>query len=260
MEVIISGSRKCGQFVTIFQHLKAKISEINLTFDDKKLYMQGMDGSHIGLFELELISSWFKKYYVTESVILGINCELFYKMLNCIDNTHDIILSFTNDGDTLDIALTSEEKGVLDKQFNLPLMDINSELMHIPSMDYSVDLRFKSSIFEKIIEELLIFAQTVSVTCSEEMISLKTTKASSMDCGAMDVKINFDDLLEYAIEEDLVLNLIFSLNYLNWMVQFSKLSSEVGVHFKKDIPMKMVYILDENCFIQFFLAPQFDEF
>ena len=260
MEVIIEQGRKSQTFVTIFQHLKSKISDVNIIFNEEKLYIQGLDNSQIGLFELELLKSWFKKYDVTESVTLGIKCDIFHKMLNCIEKTQEIILRFSSEGDVLNIIFISEEKGVFDKHFELPLMDIDSALMYIPSTEYSVDLKLNSPVFEKIIEQLTLFAKVADINCSEEEVSIKTTKDSSIDCGVMEVKINFEDMLEYAIEEELILALKFSLDYLHWMVQFSKLSPQTYLHFKKDTPMKQRYELDNDSFIQFFLAPQYDDF
>ena len=260
MKVIIPTGDKTIQFVTIFQHLKTKITDANITFDEEKLYMQGMDNSQIGLFELQLPASWFHTYEVPQAVTLGVNCELFYKMLHCLDRTQDITLIFEPEGDYLDIKFTSEEKGIIDKHFKLPLLDINVGLMHIPPIEYTADLQLDSVVFEKIIEQLLVFANSVKICCSESEVSLKTTHSSSLECCQMDANINFDDMKEYAIEEDAILHLTFSLEHLNWMVQFSKLSPEMFIHFKKDIPMKLTFNIGENCFIQFFLAPKFEDY
>ena len=260
MEVIIETGEKTNQFVTIFQHLRTKINDANIIFDEEKLYMQGMDPSQIGLFELKLQKDWFKKYEVTKSVTLGINCELFHKMLNCIAKTQEIILNFNEEGDDLAIHFKSEEKGVIDKHFSLPLIDIDVALMNIPPTEYSADIEFPSAIFEKMIEQLLIFAKTLKITCTEEEVLLETTKETANDCAQMEAKINIDDMTEYTIEEELTLHLTFSLDYLNWMVQFSKLSPQVSIHFKKDIPMKLRHDLDDNGYIQFFLAPQYEDY
>lgn len=260
MKVIIPPGDKTMQFVTIFQHLKMKITDANIVFDEEKLYMQGMDNSQIGLFELKLLANWFQEYNVSQSVTLGINCEVFHKMLNCLDRSQNIILTFEENGDNLDIQFTSEEKGIIDKHFILPLMDIDIALMQIPPTEYTADLILAATVFEKIIEQLIIFADSVKVTCSENTVSLKTTNSSSHDCAQMEANIHFDDMAEYAIEEDTTLNLTFSLDHLNWMVQFSKLCNEMSIHFKKDVPLKLTYNITEDCFIQFFLAPKFEDY
>ena len=117
-----------------------KITDANIVFDEEKMYMQGMDNSQIGLFELKLLAHWFQEYDVTQPVTLGINCELFHKMLHCIDRSQNIIITFEEDGDNIDIQLTSEENGIIDKHFRLPLMDIDIPLMQIPPTEYTADI------------------------------------------------------------------------------------------------------------------------
>ena len=260
MIVVISEGSKTDKFAALFRYLKINIQEVNLIFDKHRLYIQGMDSSQIGLFELVLLKDWFEKYEVTEPATLGVNCEILYKMLNCLEKTQKIILEFETLGDELSISFTSSEKGVVDKQFELPLMDINSQLLGIPNVDYTADLQLKGSIFEKIIEQLSIFADTVKISCNDQQVSLKTTKESSILLGQMEVNINFEDMNEYLIEEEADISLSFSLKYLNWMVQFTHLSSDMNIHFMEEVPMKIKYDLENESYIQFFLAPQYDDF
>ena len=260
MIVVIPEGSKTDKFAAIFRYLKVNIQEANLIFDEERLYMQGMDSSQIGLFELVLIKDWFEKYEVTEPVTLGINCEILYKMLNCLEKTQKIILKFEALGDELSISFISSEKGVVDKYFVLPLMDINTQLLGIPDVDYTADLQLKGPIFEKIIEQLSIFADTVKISCNDKQVSLKTTNESSILLGQMEVNINFDDMNEYLIEEEADISLSFSLKYLNWMVQFAHLSNDMNIHFMEDTPIKIKYDIENNSYIQFFLAPQYDEF
>ena len=260
MKIVIADGLKSEQFVTIFKNIQNKINTVNLIFRETGLYVQGMDPSQIGLFELLLVKSWFEDYDITTTNTLGISCELFSKMLNCLEKSHHIEMIFAEAGDTMEVKLLSQEKGEVKKCFTLPLMDIDSEIMGIPSTEYTADLQIRSILFEKIIEQLLVFAETVSIRCTEENISLKTTKESALLEGEMEVNINFEDMTEYIIEEEADLTLRFSLKYMKWIVQFAKLSQDTHIHFKLDIPMKLTYKLGEGSFIQFYLAPQFDEF
>ena len=63
MKVVISEGPKTDKFVAIFRYLKINIQEANIIFDEHRLYMQGMDNSQIGLFELVLVKEWFEIYY-----------------------------------------------------------------------------------------------------------------------------------------------------------------------------------------------------
>ena len=66
-------------FVHIFQHLKLFSNNVNLRFDEDKLYVQGMDGSHVSVFELNITSSWFDEYTIEKDNVIGINSNILFK-------------------------------------------------------------------------------------------------------------------------------------------------------------------------------------
>ena len=259
MKVTITENEKTEIFVTLFHHIKTKISLINLHFNKDRLYMQGMDDAHVGLLELTLDNSWFKTYEIEEPVVLGINCEIFHKMLNCIKKDHSIIISCDNDGDHLLLNLESDTDE-LNFAFELPLVDIDAAILRVPDVEYTADITLCSKKLEELINNLVLFATTLNIRASEESIDLETTASSSLTQGVMKTTILMDQMEEYCIEEGETINLNFSLNYLKWMVEFSKLSENVSMHISTEYPLKLKYDLHDNSKLLVFVAPQMDEY
>ena len=258
MQVIIANGEKTEIFATIFHHIKTKISHINLNFNKNHLYIQGMDDAHVGLLELTLQEEWFQKYDIDENKILGIHCEIFHKMLHCMDKTHDIILSCSEDH--LLLAFESSDPTILDIAFELPLLDLDVAILKVPNVEYTADITLPSKIIEQLINDLVLFATTVNIQASEEGVNIETTKSSSITQGVMKTSIKIEQMEEYCIEEDEKINLNFSLTYLKWMVEFSKLSTLVSFHLSSEYPFKMKYDLKDNSRLLVFLAPQIDDY
>ena len=244
MHITIEKGGKSRQIVTIFQHLKTQISSINIYLDDEHLYIQAMPSSQIGLFELNLCKDWFQEYDVTQPVTLGVNCELLHKMIHCFEKEHTLSFHFEEDGDKMFVHLDSDKSGIISLHFGLPLLDLDLERLNVPDVEYVADIQINSSLLEKTIEQLQIFANALNVKCSEDVVALETTLESSIEHGQMKAEIHFEDMKEYLIEEDETINLNFNLQYLNWMVQFSRVAGDVNMHFSPDIPMKLKYNLD----------------
>ena len=59
MRFEINDKRKCELFINIFNNLKKFTDTISLIFDEERLYIQGMDASHVCIYELSLDKSWF---------------------------------------------------------------------------------------------------------------------------------------------------------------------------------------------------------
>jgi hypothetical protein len=71
MNIIIGDKKKKELFISIFQLLKNLTTKIDTSFDLQKLHIQGMDKSHICLFDLNLNSSWFNYYNVEKQIDLS---------------------------------------------------------------------------------------------------------------------------------------------------------------------------------------------
>ena len=66
MQIQINDKKKRDIFVSIFHILKSCSSTANLIVDSDVFHIQGMDKSHICLFDLKLKSNWFDIYTVPE--------------------------------------------------------------------------------------------------------------------------------------------------------------------------------------------------
>ena len=140
MEVIIKDINKGNIFVEIFKKLKIFTDSFILTFNDEQLYLQGMDSSHIIVFELIINKEWFDEYNVNDTVSCGINTNILSKILSVKDENQYLKLYQENDNDKLNIDFLNQEnnKNNYEKYFQLPLIDIDTETLGIPEQEYDV--------------------------------------------------------------------------------------------------------------------------
>ena len=225
----------------------------------------------------------------TETVIIGIHSTNLFKVLSSRDKTQYIFIDYdpNENSDKLNVHFiskmrfissfrshttnTKEEDGVVtnveeeptknitktdfDKHFELPLMDIDNEIMSIPNEEYQAEFSISSFNFATIINQLKMFGDNLDVSCTEEQIILCS---SNLENGKMYVDIGIDDLSSFMIDEGKKIHLGFSLNSLHNICLYNKLSKEVIIHFKENFPMKLIYSIygHENAKMTFFLAPK----
>tara|TARA_B110001454_G_C12703274_1_gene427479 strand:+ start:1247 stop:2059 length:813 start_codon:yes stop_codon:yes gene_type:complete len=269
MKIVLSDTRKVMQFACILRYLKNISSDIEILINKDRLYTQGMDTSHVSLFELNLKNTWFNLYSVDEDIRIGINCELIFKILNSLNDSEIIeILYDLDDGDYLYIILyTPEGERGIRKEFKIPLMNIDSEILSVPDTDYTVDLQMVSSEFSTLIDELKMFGDILEVNCSDDI-----KLVGKGDMGEMKALIKEDDIIMYAIEEDATLHVQYPMSYIYQMTMFSKVNKKVNIHFSENLPMKIQYDMDDMLdedeenedyeaanFIRFFLAPKIED-
>jgi proliferating cell nuclear antigen PCNA len=217
-----------------------------------------MDSSRVSIFEIELPTLWFEEYEIDNPVTIGISSSMIFKVLNTREKSQEMIWTVADtDADKLELHFTCENKAIFDKRFELPLMDLDYELMNIPSTESQAELTIPSGTFANIINQLKLFGETLEIKCDEEKIEMLSL---SVDLGKMAVDINIDDLTEYSINEGQTMNLSFSLSILHNICMYSKLTKEVEIKLTENFPLKLEYKLgDDGGKMTFYLAPKISD-
>ena len=259
MDIQILNPSTAECFTNLFQHIKLFTEYVNITFSKEKLYLQTMDSSRVSIVEIFLPHNWFQKYELKdETITIGINSTILFKVLNTRDKQQNICLKFDNDNsDKLYIDFASEDKTVFDKHFELPLIELDVEVMEIPEMESDADISLPSTYFAGIINQLQIFGDTIQFSCNEDKIILHSLSPES---GKMTVNIDIDDITSYAITEGESMNISFSLNRLHNICMYNKLSKEIDIMLTNNYPMKITYPLNmDEAKMVFYLAPKISE-
>ena len=260
MEIQINQPSNAEIFSGLFQYIKLFTNDININFETERLFIQALDSSRVSIFEVYLPKTWFDVYTINNETgsIIGINTNNLYKVLHAREKNQRITMKMDDvTDDKILLDMTSENPTIFDKHFELPLIDMDTEMMHIPSMEYKADFSLPSNTFATLIDQLKMFGETLRIECSENRIQLFS---ESVDSGKMSVDIPIDDLVSFAIEEDEELDISFALTYLHNICLYSKLAKTVDISMTTNYPIRIQYLLDESdAKIVYYLAPKIDD-
>ena len=259
MQLKLVDKSKKGQLVTVFQLLKSSTSIINMIFKTDQLYIQGMDKSHVCLFEIQLLSTWFNEYSSTIDEIVCVDSNIFYNILSMNQENHAICFHYDSESDTdnfnIDFLNDEQDKSNFNKFFTIPLIDVENVLLEIPEVDYDAEFSIKSKQMCDVVSQLLIFGDVMNIQCSEDNFAICSHGVS----GEMMVKIPIDDLSEFSISEGESIDTSYSLNYLSKMCMTTKLSPEIEFSVSTEFPLKIKYDLNHGSQVLFFIAPKMTE-
>merc|ERR1712228_918673 len=164
-----------------------------------------------------------------------------------------------NEADTVSFQCEGGDDRLAD--FDLKLMQIESEHMEIPEQQYKVVAKLPSAEFQKICRDLKEFGETMQISASKE--GIKFSVAGDVGSGNVMLKPREaekpEDKVTLTVPEPVIAT--FALRYL---VNFSKAAPLCGVvelGLGPDAPLLVRYDLDkaDNGFMQFYLAPKIDE-
>ena len=259
---IISDKKKKDQFISIFQLLKSSSSQMNITMGVDELHIQGMDKSHVCLFDLVLHKDWFHSYEVRSNLQLCFDVNIFCSIINIKSEDQKVV--FYVDSENNDIAhihfistavptsITDnleEKRCEYDKYFKLPLLEYDYEEMLIPTAEYDIEVSLPS---KKISDDL-------QVKCSSDWIDFITSKDSIEMC----VRVMLDDVSSFSIALDEngpeILQFSYSLIYIHKLCVTNKLSSEIDFSLSGECPMKIYYDLGNKSSLYFYIAPKMIE-
>jgi proliferating cell nuclear antigen PCNA len=257
MKFTIGDKNKKDLFIALFQTLKNCTSIVTVIFEPNNLHIQGLDKSHVCMFDVNIVQSWFNEYSVEKETTISFDTQTFYTIISTTQESNNIFIRYddVNDSDNLhvDLVISKENsKGDFNKYFKIPLAECDFQLMHVPIVDYDAEFSISSKKICEIFNQMMIFGNDINVKCSEETIDLITNGIT----GEMLVNIPIDELAEYSVIEGDIIDLNYSLHCIHKMCLTNKLSNEINFSISPSFPMKIKYDLGHDSSMVFYIAPK----
>ena len=253
---------KLNIFCDILSNTKYLSEFITFRISPNNFWSQGLTIDHCAIYEYDFKSGWFEFYEVNESdnKTFSLSTEILSKIINTKQPSQYLVIKYENDDDHISISFknikTNPNKNEFPKEFTLPLIDVDCESLTIPETEYSVEFSISSKIFDSINSQLAIFNESLTICCDENNIKFQSNgHDGSIEINLYDDKVDY--ISQYAIEEDLKLDLDFSIKHFNTFCKFIKISNEIYMYFSDNFPMRFEYMFeDPNITINFYLAPK----
>jgi proliferating cell nuclear antigen PCNA len=247
MEFVISTKGKFDTFANVFQHLKEFNDSFNFMFSATGLYIQGFDKCHVSIFELNLNAKWFDTYAYTSqqnNIQVGFNAKTFHKILTTHQDNQNMMMTIDSDMDNYVITFIGGGKKEYDKNFKIPLLDVDCEIFSIPQQEEDVEFTILQSCFASVIDQLIIFGETVNIKIDNDNVMFR---AEGLE-GEMEAKISTDDLEEFSADEcdndDTLINQDYSLKLLKNLCLFSKIGNFIKVSVSNARPVCISYDIE----------------
>lgn len=306
LHIVVEKGNKSFIFSEILKRLKIFTESIVINFSNDYMYIQGMDSSHVVIFELKIYSKWFDTYVITkeQNYEYGINTNIISKILSVRDESQHIRLHQEDDNiDKLQISFINtssneeikkntpendekkisvkkkstkkskndEEKNKIvqkleekieknscyEKFFEIPLIDIDYDMLEIPPTDYDATLQIESKNMKNLIDNFALFeTSTIEFVFNQEDICLQSNGIETN----MEVNILHEQMELYSITENTKFINSFALKFIHNICQFNKISKLVQIQQSKNMPIEFTYMIDDENTFRFYIAPTINEY
>lgn len=263
------------------------VNEANFDCNPGGLSIQAMDSSHVALVHLLLRDDGFDKYQCERNSILGINLQSLSKVLKIVENTDSLSLRHDDDNDVVTLVSENTDKTRC-CEYQLKLLEIEAEAMGIPEMDYRSTVTLSSAEFAKIVRDMSVFGDTVTIAITREGVKFSSTgdigqgytflqassgakrevksevkreTADENEEGGISRKAAKAEAAPIGVEVEMEepITLSFALRFMTIFAKGATLSDRVSLKFAKDSPCMVEYAMDNLGYLRYYLAPKVDD-
>ena len=221
----------------IIDAIKDLVTETSWDCSSTGMSLQAMDTSHVSLVSVQLNADGFAKFRCDRGITLGMNLASLAKVLKGASNDDTVTIKAPDNADKITLLFEAKNETEV-SEYELKLMNLDSEYLGIPDTQYSVNIQMPSHKFQRICRDLAQFGDTITISCAKDGVRFGT----SGDLGTGNIRLfqtasqdNPDEKVVIKMSEPIILS--FSAKNL---MQFSKatpLSPQVELKLAPDVPL-----------------------
>jgi len=244
----------------VLDAVKDLVSDANWDCSAGGVSLQAMDSSHVSLVSLLIRSDGFDEYRCDRNLNLGINMANMNKIMKCAGNDDIVTLKSEDSPDQVTFLFESPEQDKI-SEYQMKLMDIDSEHLGIPDADHDASVKIPSAEFQRICRDLSQIGESVTIDVAKEGVTFKSN--GELGKGSVTLKptgsVDDNEGNEITIDMTEPVSLTFALRYLNFFTKATSLAESVTLTLSKDVPLVVEYRIAEMGYIRYFLAPKIEE-
>ena len=243
----------------VIEATKDLISDANWDCSSTGISMQSMDASHVSLIHLELNAEGFDPFRCDKNISLGLSLVNLSKVIKCAGGDDTVTLRASDNTDNITLLFESPNQERT-SQFELRLMDIDSERVGIPEQTYDAVVKMPAAELQRIIRDLSQFGDSTLIACTKEGVQF----SASGDLGTAKVSLRQNTTAdkpeqEVSIELQEPVSLTFASRYLTFFTKATPLSASVTLSLKNGAPLVCEYKIEDFGFIRYYLAPKIED-
>ncbi|KAK0188226.1 proliferating cell nuclear antigen, N-terminal domain-containing protein [Armillaria mellea] len=147
--------------------IKELVTDANFECNEEGINLQAMDNSHVALVSVLLEAPGFKRYRCDRPMPLGVNLASLTKVLKCAKDDDECTIKAADEADVLNLVYEAKHTDRI-AEYDMKLMDIDSDTLGIPETDYDARVTMASAEFSRIVRDLSLLGESVRIEVSKE--------------------------------------------------------------------------------------------
>lgn len=234
---------------SIISSISTVVEEATFTANSEGLTFRGMDPSHVALIDILLPKSVFDEYTCDDEIKFGVRIDELGKLFKRADKKDKITLGLTNEN-LLSIKMGDK------KQYELRLIETDSEDTPIPKLQYNSKFTISSKRFDEILGDVNVISDYIDVNVNGDTLKFVGKGESGNVVINSDVNDNGVESIESSEESTGT----YSLIYLMPMIKAMGTSAGFTTcELSNNKPLRIEFKVADIGVIHFYLAPRVEQ-
>jgi proliferating cell nuclear antigen len=246
MKFQIKSEDKAVELIEVLKIIKHLTNSATFMCTKEHIFIQIMDQSHVCLLNIYFPAEWFY-LYEAENSTFSINTNVLVKVFGMY-TMHSVIEVFIENEDKININLIHE---LQQKRFEIPLMDIEQDVLKPTIKDTNLDFVIKTRTLDKYINELSAFGDDVEIECSDDKLFLTASNHE----GSLKIEIKNETLEEFNVIENYTFKNKFCIKYLQYITKLFIIYPTIHLFLDEDNPL-MITFKDTDTKFNYYVAPK----
>lgn len=249
---MVSFKHQSVRFINnVFTAISHVMTDVNITVNGYGLSINGMDSAHVSMIELFLEKSDFLEWEIESEEIYGLNLKILCKILSV--GKEDDTVCFNFNKDTIDLTLQNKTRTI---EFEIKLFNIDMETLGSPDIDYITTMNLTPKRYNEILDELgVVMPDSLTIkVLSKNNLHVETDG----ELGKTKMELHDAETIKIFSGEHVYQNR-FAYHFMNRLKKLSDISDLLEISIGEDMPIKLVYRLTENSYVNYVVAPKIED-
>jgi proliferating cell nuclear antigen len=246
IEMVVAGI-KSSIFKVIVDAVSEIVDTVVMDFGEEGVRMQAMDASHVSLCFLQLDREGFKDYACEAPKNVGVSLSNMSKIFKCTSADDDLEIR-VEDGDKMHLHFKGSSRA---SDFEMRLMEIDSEFLQIPAVDYECVVTMPSPEFQKMVRDVAVMGETCTIEVSDGDVTLSSDgdigRATFRPLDGSKISVTGSTRGRYAVK------------YIQMFTRASPLCKQVVLRMSEGNPVCVEYEIEHVGVLKYYLAPKIED-
>lgn len=230
-------------FSDIISIISDLVTEVKIKVDKEGLSLTAVDPANVAMVHFKIPNDLFAEFEVEKPEILGINLDNLKAVLRRCKPGSKLLMERSEN--TLRLSIQDRIR----RDFNLSLIDVDTEDKELPEWDFNSVVRMNSDSLVEVIEDCAVVSDACSFVAdpSKFLVEAFGIHSARAEFSSDEAEIHSGNSTAR-----------YSLEYMNKFIKGAKISNRAQISFSDNHPLKIDFPTG-NVMLSFVLAPRIEQ-